>query len=103
MLKALGATGFSIRAIFLYVALFLIGRGLLWGNIAGIGLVLLQKYFHLVHLEQQSYYISYVPVNISLSYLLLLNAGTLVVCMIMMILPTLIITKISPLKALRFA
>lgn len=102
-LKALGATGFSIRAIFLYVALFLIGRGLLWGNIAGIGLVLLQKYFHLVHLDQQSYYISYVPVNSSLFHIGILNLGTLSICVAMMVLPTLMITKISPLKALRFS
>lgn len=102
-LKALGAAGFSVRKIFLYVASFLIGKGLLWGNIAGVGLVLLQHYFHLVHLDQQSYYISYVPVNISLLYLFILNLGTILVCVTMMILPTLIVTKISPLKALRFS
>ncbi len=102
-LKALGASGFSVRKIFLYVASFLIGRGLLWGNIAGIGLVLLQKYFHFLHLDQQSYYISYVPVNLSLFHIFSLNLGTLIVCVIMMILPTLMITKISPLKALRFS
>lgn len=102
ILKSLGAANLSVRKIFLYVAAFLIGRGLLWGNIAGIGLVLLQKYFHLIHLDQQSYYISFVPVDLSMVHLILLNAGTLTVCVMMMILPTLIITKISPLKALRF-
>ncbi len=102
-LKSLGSESFSIRKIFVYVASFLIGRGLLWGNIAGIGLVLLQKYFHLIHLDQQSYYISYVPVNITILYLVLLNVGTILCCVAMMILPTLIITKISPLKALRFS
>lgn len=102
-LKALGAANISVKKIFLYVASFLIGRGLLWGNIAGIGIVLLQKYFHLIHLNQESYYISYVPVNISVVQFLMLNAGTLAVCVAMMLLPTLIITKISPLKALRFS
>ena len=102
-LKSLGAKGFSVRKIFLYVASFLIGKGLLWGNIAGIGLVLLQHYFHFIHLDQSSYYISYVPVNVSMFYLLILNLGTLTVCLAMMILPTLIITKITPLKALRFS
>jgi lipoprotein-releasing system permease protein len=102
-LKALGSESYSIRKVFVYVAAFLIGRGLLWGNVAGIGLVLLQKYFHVIHLDQQSYYISYVPVNISTLFLVLLNLGTIVVCVAMMILPTLIITKISPLKALRFS
>jgi lipoprotein-releasing system permease protein len=103
ILKSLGAVNFSIRKIFIYVASFLIGRGLLWGNITGIGLVIIQKYFHPIHLDQQSYYISYVPVNVSALYFILLNAGTLLVCVAMMILPTLIITKISPLKALRFS
>ena len=102
-LKALGAVNFSVRKIFIYVAAFLIGRGLLWGNITGIGLVLLQNYFHLIHLDQQSYYIAYVPVNISVFYFILLNLGTLLFCLVMMVLPTLIITKISPLKALRFS
>ena len=102
-LKAMGSADSSVRRIFIAAASFLIGRGLLWGNIAGIGLVLLQKYFHLLHLDQQSYYISYVPVNISLFHLLILNAGTLVVCMLMMVLPTMIVTRITPMKALRFS
>jgi lipoprotein-releasing system permease protein len=103
MLKALGAVNVSVRKIFLYVAAFLIGRGLIIGNVVGIGLCLLQKQFGLIHLDQSSYYISYIPVNLSLTYILLLNAGTLLVCVAMMILPTLIITKITPLKALKFS
>jgi lipoprotein-releasing system permease protein len=103
ILKSLGSENISVRRVFIYVASFLIGRGLLWGNIVGAGLVALQKYFHLVHLDQQSYYISYVPVDVSFFFLLLLNLGTIVCCVAMMILPTLVITKISPLKALRFS
>jgi lipoprotein-releasing system permease protein len=102
ILKALGSYNYSVRKIFLYVAAFLIGRGLLIGNVIGIGLCLIQKHFQLIHLDQQSYYISYIPINISLLHILLLNAGTLLVCVAMMILPTLIITKITPLKALKF-
>ena len=102
MLKALGAVNFSVRKTFLYVAAFLIGRGLLIGNIVGIGLCLLQKQTGLIHLDQSSYYISYIPINLSIPDILLLNAGTLLICVAMMILPTLIITKITPLKALRF-
>jgi len=103
MLKALGAVNFSVRKVFLYVAAFLIGRGLLIGNIIGIGLCFIQKQFGLIHLDQQSYYLSFIPINISPLDILLLNAGTLIVCVAMMILPTLIITKISPLKALKFS
>jgi lipoprotein-releasing system permease protein len=102
-LKSLGAYNFSVRKIFLYVSAFLIGRGLLIGNVIGIGLCLIQYFTHMIHLDQQSYYISYIPVNLSLENILLLNGGTLFVCMLMMILPTIIITKITPLQALRFS
>ncbi len=102
MLKSLGAYNISIRKLFLYVAAFLIGRGLLFGNIIGLGLCLLQKQFGLFHLDQTSYYISYVPIYITAFHWLALNIGTLLICVAMMILPTLIITRISPLRALRF-
>ena len=103
MLKAMGSESLSIRKIFLYVSAFLIGRGLLIGNIIGVGLCLLQNNFHFVHLDQQSYYISYVPVSLSAMNILFLNAGSLIICVLMMILPTLIITRISPLKAIRYS
>ncbi len=102
-LKALGAYNFSVRKIFLYVSAFLIGRGLLIGNIIGIGLCLIQYFSHFIHLDQQSYYISFIPVYLSLENILILNVGTLGVCVLMMILPTIIITKITPLQALRFS
>lgn len=101
--KSLGADNASVRKVFIYVAGFLIGRGLLWGNIIGIGLCLLQQQFGLLQLDQASYYISKVPIHISISNLVLLNIGTLIICLSMMILPTVIITRISPLKALRFS
>jgi len=102
-LKAMGAGNYSIRKIFVYVAAFLIGRGLLWGNIVGIGLCLLQQKFGLLTLDQTSYYISKVPIDLSILNLVLLNVATLCVCLVMMILPTFMITRISPLKALRFS
>jgi lipoprotein-releasing system permease protein len=102
LFKSLGATDLSVRKIFIYVSVYLIGRGLLWGNIIGIGLCLLQMQFGILSLDQASYYISKVPVAISISSLLMLNAGTLLICVTMMIIPTLIITKISPLRALRY-
>ncbi|MCD4772150.1 MAG: FtsX-like permease family protein, partial [Bacteroidales bacterium] len=103
ILKALGSRDASIRKIFLYNASYIVGRGLLWGNIIGIGLCLLQDYFQLITLNQESYYVSFVPVNLSLLSIIILNAGTFLVCLIMLIIPSLIITRISPVKAIRFS
>ena len=102
-LKSLGATNFSVQKIFLYESVILIGKGLLIGNIIGIGLCLLQYFTHFIQLDQQSYYISYIPIHLSLEYILVLNAGTLAVCVLMMMLPTIIVTKITPIRALRFS
>jgi len=102
-LKSLGSSNFSVQKIFLYEAGILIGKGLLLGNVIGIGLCLLQYYTHFIHLNQQSYYISYIPIFLSPAYILMLNAGTFVVCVLMMMLPTIIVTKITPLQALRFS
>jgi len=102
-LKSLGASNFSVQKIFLYESVLLIGKGLLLGNIIGIGLCLMQHYTHFIHLNQQSYYISYIPISLSPGYILMLNAGTFAVCVLMMMLPTIIVTKITPLQALRFS
>ena len=101
-LKAIGSSNYSIRKVFLYLAFFLIGRGMLWGNIAGIGLCLIQSWFGIFRLDPTSYYLEYVPVNLNLIHLLLLNAGTLVVTLLMLILPSWYISRISPDRALRF-
>jgi lipoprotein-releasing system permease protein len=103
IMKALGTTNISIRKVFIYLAAHLIGRGMFWGNLTGIVIILVQKKFGLLHLDQQSYYLSYVPVNISLTDILLLNAGTMAACLLMMILPTMIVTRISPLAAIRYS
>ena len=102
VLKALGAQNVSIRRIFLYNAAFIIGKGLLIGNIAGVSLCLLQQYFKIVHLPQESYFMSVVPINLSIVHLIVLNVGTLVACTLMLLLPSFIITRISPVKAIRF-
>lgn len=102
VLKSLGSPGWSIRKVFLYLSAFLVARGLLWGNITGIMLVALQKYFKLMPLDPASYYVSYVPVNFSLFYLLLLNIGTLVAVLSMLVIPSYFIGKISPDKTIRF-
>jgi lipoprotein-releasing system permease protein len=102
-LKSMGSGNVSIRKIFIYLAGYLMSRGMFWGNLIGLSFIFIQKQFGLIHLDQQSYYLSYVPVFFSLKDILLLNAGTLMVCVIMMILPTMIVTKISPLTAIRYS
>jgi lipoprotein-releasing system permease protein len=102
ILKALGSSNWSIRKVFLYNATYLIGLGLLWGNVIGIGLLLAQKYFKLIPLDPSVYYVTEAPVYISLDYILLLNLGTFLVCLLMLLIPSVIITNISPVKAIRF-
>jgi len=102
ILKALGARNLSIRRIFLYNAAYIVGKGMLYGNIAGISICLLQQYFSIVSLPQESYFMSVVPINLDILHLLLLNAGTLIACTMMLILPSFIIARISPVKAIRF-
>lgn len=102
ILKSLGSNNWSIRKIFLYNATYLIGLGLLWGNLIGLGLLLTQKYFGVIPLNSAVYYVSEVPVYLSLSYVLILNFGTFIMCLLMLLIPSIIITKISPVRAMRF-
>jgi len=101
-LKALGATNKLIRKIFILNALHLIGRGLLLGNIIGIGLAAIQYYFKIIPLDPDTYYMDTIPIYFNLGYLITLNVGTIAVTAIMMLWPSHIISKISPIKALRF-
>ncbi|WP_139959120.1 ABC transporter permease [Flavicella sediminum] len=102
VLKALGANNWSVRKIFLYNASYLIARGLFWGNTIGLSLLFVQKYFGVITLDPATYYVSEAPVYIHLGYVLLLNVGTLVLCLLMLLIPSYIITKISPAKAVKF-
>ncbi len=102
ILKAMGSSNWTIRKVFLYNAAYLIGQGMIWGNIIGIGLCLLQQEFQLVSLPTETYYISSVPVNLNIWHILLLNAGTIVLCTLAMIIPSYFITRISPVKAIKF-
>lgn len=102
ILKALGANNWSIRKIFLYNALYLIGKGLFWGNIIGIGILLLQKHFGIVKLNPENYYVNQAPVYIGIENILLLNLLTVVICFLILLIPSYIITKISPIKAIRY-
>jgi lipoprotein-releasing system permease protein len=102
LLKAMGATNWKIRKIFLINAAYLIALGLFWGNIVGVGLCFLQDKFKLVSLPQEQYYIEHVPINLDLSHVLFLNVGTLVLCTLMLVIPSYFVSKIAPIKALRF-
>ncbi|WP_242119834.1 ABC transporter permease [Aestuariivivens sediminicola] len=102
ILKALGSSNWSIRKLFLYNASYLIVLGLLWGNLFGLGLLFLQKYFKLFPLDPNVYYVTEAPVYINLGYILALNVGTMIMCLVMLLIPTYVITKISPVKAIRF-
>jgi len=101
IMKSLGANNFSIRKVFLYHSAFLITRGLFWGNLIGIGICLLQHFFGIIHLDPASYYVSTVPVNINLLHILILNFGTMLVTVTMLIIPSMLITRISPSEAMK--
>jgi lipoprotein-releasing system permease protein len=102
ILKALGNTNWQIRKIFLYNAAYLIAWGLLCGNILGIGLGFFQAKTHFFTLDQASYYIDFVPVQLDVPDILMLNAGTLLISLFVLLLPSMLVTRISPLKAIRF-
>jgi lipoprotein-releasing system permease protein len=102
MLKALGANNWSVRKIFLYNAAHLISRGLLWGNGIAILLLIIQKKFQIIKLNPESYYVSSVPIDINFFYIFLLNLGTILICLLILLIPSYLITKITPIKALNF-
>ena len=101
-LKALGANDRFVRRIFVYQALMLIGKGMLWGNIIGLGVCALQYFTHMIPLEASSYYVSYVPMAFAWGWWLLLNIGTLLVSWLILLAPSAIVTQISPAKVMHF-
>jgi lipoprotein-releasing system permease protein len=103
ILKALGAANWSIRKVFLYNATYLIGIGLLWGNFIGLGIIWIQNKYKLLKFPNpKEYHVDYIPVHIDFSTVLILNIGVLVLCLLMLLLPSYIITKITPVKAIKF-
>jgi len=102
ILKALGAKNLSVRKVFLYHGAFLIGKGLLLGNILGISLIAVQYFFKIFPLDASMYFIHYVPVNLSFLNLFLINVGSLIATTAMLVLPSVVTTSISPVKAIRF-
>ena len=102
ILKALGSSNWSIRKIFLYNASYLVACGLFWGNLIGIGILLLQKQFQLIKLDPSVYYVTVAPVYLDWSYVLLLNLMTFILCVLMLLIPSFLISKIVPVKAMQF-
>ncbi|GAA6766743.1 ABC transporter permease [Flavobacterium johnsoniae] len=102
ILKALGADNWTVRKVFLYNAFYLIVRGLFWGNLIGISLLLIQQQFGIVHLNPENYYVNQAPVYLNWTYIVLLNLLTITVCFLVLLIPSYLITKISPVKAIRF-
>lgn len=102
VLKALGSDDSTIRRVFLYQAAYLIGKGLLWGNLIGIGLAVLQLKTGIITLDPSSYYIKTVPVNLDLIHVILLNAGTMAAIVIMLLVPSQLISRITPVKAIKY-
>lgn len=102
ILKSMGATNWSIRKIFLTQASFLILRGMLIGNVIGLGICALQYYLNIIPLDPKVYYLSTVPIDLSFWSWLFLNIATLIVCVTALIVPSIVITRISPVKAIRF-
>ncbi len=102
ILKALGTTNASVRKIFLYQSGYLTLVGLLWGNLIGLALCLAQKYLGLISLDPSSYYLDTVPINLNALHILLLNLGTMAITLLFLLLPSMIIARISPDKSIRF-
>lgn len=102
ILKALGTRNKTVRHVFLWFSVFIIGKGMLWGNILGIGIVLLQQHTGLVRLDPQVYYVSQAPMELNIPLILLLNVATLLICVFVLIAPSYLVSRIQPAKSMRY-
>ncbi|MBP5219194.1 MAG: FtsX-like permease family protein, partial [Bacteroidaceae bacterium] len=102
ILKALGASNTQMRKVFLHFSVFVIGKGMVFGNVIGLGICLVQKYTGLIHLNPQNYYVDSVPIIMNIPLILLLNVGTFVISMIVLIAPSYMVSRILPAKSIRF-
>ena len=102
VLKSLGANNLTIRKLFLWLAVFLIGKGMLWGNVIGLAFYFIQKWFGLFRLDPETYYMDTVPVSFNIWIFLLLNVGTLLASVIMLLGPSYLITRIHPANSMRY-
>lgn len=100
--KAMGAGNWTIQKVFLYNAAYLVGLGILFGNIFGLGLSLFQSQTHFFRLDPESYYMSFVPVQINWLDVVLLNIGTMIICLVVLVIPSMLVSRISPVRAIRF-
>ena len=91
----------TIQKVFLYNAAYLIGIGLFWGNVLGLGLLALQSQTEWISLDPNSYYVTTVPIAFDLSMIVTINIGTFVICVLMLLIPSFIISKVTPIRALR--
>ena len=101
-LKALGSQNWHIRKVFIYHSLYLILKGIFWGNLIGLSFCWVQKKFEILELDKSTYYKSYIPVDLNFIHILLLNIVTFTLCWLMLIIPSYLISKINPIKAIRF-
>jgi lipoprotein-releasing system permease protein len=102
IMKVLGSNNRRLQKIFLIQAAYIISTGLFIGNLLGLGLIFLQKQFGFIHLDPETYYVRTAPVYINLKHILLLNSGVLIAILLMLLLPVLVISKISPVKVLKY-
>ncbi len=102
LLKALGATNWAVIKIFLYQSMVIIVKGLFWGNLIGIGFCILQQQFGIIKLDPETYYVTEAPIAFEPLSILLLNSGVLIICLVSLLLPALLVSKISPVRALRY-
>jgi lipoprotein-releasing system permease protein len=103
VLKALGASNWTIRKIFIYQAIYLVIRGLFWGNVIGLSLLGVQYFFRLIQFPNpKEYFMSYIPVSISMSDILFLNIGIVIISFGMLLVPSFVVSKISVIKSIKF-
>ena len=102
VMKALGARNKTIRHTFLWFSAFIIGQGLLLGNVLGAGIIAIQKYTGLVKLDPQTYYVSEAPMEVNIPLFVLLNIATLIICVFVLIAPSYLISHIHPAKSMRY-
>ena len=101
-LKALGSQNWHIRKVFIYHSLYLILKGMFWGNLIGLSFCWIQKKFQILELDKSTYYMSYIPIELNIAHIIAINIGTFIVCWLMLIIPSYLISKINPTKAIRF-
>jgi lipoprotein-releasing system permease protein len=102
LLKALGTDNYTVRKIFLWLSVFIIGKGMLWGNIIGLSLIYLQGHFKIIKLNPATYYVDTVPVTFNIFYFLLINVASLLVAMLMLLGPSYLISRIHPANSMRY-